>query len=53
MVKAIAIEVTLDVNLLACMIVLIEKVLLSGIFSKEIETESDQKQKQKQTVNGA
>ena len=51
MVKAIAVEVTLDKNVLAFMIVLIVKVLLSGIFSKGIERESDQKQKQ--TVSGA
>ena len=49
--KGIAIEVTLDINVLACMIVLDGKVLLSGIFSMVIETESDQKQKQ--TVSGA
>ena len=51
--KGIAVEGTLDINVLACMIVLDGKVVLSGIFSIVIETESDQKQKQKQTVSGA
>ena len=53
MVIVIAVEENLDENLLAFMIMLVVEVLLSGIFSRAIVTDSDQKLKQKQTVRGS
>ena len=51
MVIVIVMEEILDKNLLAFVIMLIVEVLLWGIFSRAIVTDSDQKQKQ--TVRGS